>query len=133
MHGRSDAIKFVNDYSSMILEAKRKTAEIETEPEVEPSKAKTKCKKHPLKFLEEFISKIKSDGKKNKNKQIFRDYFFPQTPSSSAENLNDDNQIAIAKHVTGILNDSRKGINRKVILEQKNPKKIVDIVKKPHF
>ena len=75
-NGRSDAIKFVNDYSSMILEAKRKTAETETEPEVEPSKAKTKCKKHPLKFLEEFISEIKSDGKKIKTSKYLEIIFF---------------------------------------------------------
>ena len=60
----------------MILEAKRKTAEIETEPEVEPSKAKTKCKKHPLKFLEEFISKIKSDGKKKKKTSKYLEIIF---------------------------------------------------------
>ena len=60
----------------MILEAKRKTAEIETEPEVEPSKAKTKCKKHPLKFLEEFIREIKSDGKKIKTSKYLEIIFF---------------------------------------------------------
>ena len=38
---RNDAIKFVDDYDSMILEAKRKAAE---EPEPETSKAKIKHK-----------------------------------------------------------------------------------------
>ena len=37
---RNNAIKFADDYGSMILEAKRNTAE--EEPEPEPSKAKTK-------------------------------------------------------------------------------------------
>ena len=38
---RNNAIKFVDDYSSITFEAKRKAAE---EPEPEPSKAKFKCK-----------------------------------------------------------------------------------------
>ena len=71
LNGGNDAIKFVDDYGSMILEAKRKAAE---EPEPEPSKAKTKRKKSPLKLREEFINEIKND-KKNINEQIFI-YFF---------------------------------------------------------
>ena len=55
------AIKFVNDYSSMPLEAKRKEAEDETE--TEPWKAKTKRKKFPLKLCKKFINKIKIDEK----------------------------------------------------------------------
>ena len=47
--GRNDAIKFVDNYGSMNLEAKRKAAEPEIEPETEsetesdpePSKEKT--------------------------------------------------------------------------------------------
>ena len=53
-NGRHHAIKFADDYGSMILEAKRKAAE--EEPELEPSKEKTKCKKSPLKLREEFIN-----------------------------------------------------------------------------
>ena len=45
-NGRNDAIEFVDDYDSMILEAKRKAVEEETEPK--PSKAKTKREKYPL-------------------------------------------------------------------------------------
>ena len=41
-NGRNDAIKFVDDYGPMILEAKRKAAE--EEPKPEPTKAKTKRK-----------------------------------------------------------------------------------------
>ena len=41
-NGRNDAIKFADDYGSMILAAKRKVAEEESEPE--PSKVKTKRK-----------------------------------------------------------------------------------------
>ena len=37
-NGRNDAIKFVNDSNSMVLETKRKAAE--EEPETEPAKAK---------------------------------------------------------------------------------------------
>ena len=72
-NGRNDAIKFVNDYGSMILETKRKPAE--EEPRPEPSKAKTKCKKSPLELHEEFINETKSD-EKNINEQIFKEYFF---------------------------------------------------------
>ena len=45
----------------MILEAKRKAAE--EEPELEPSKGKTKRKKPPLELRKEFINEIKSDEK----------------------------------------------------------------------
>ena len=46
-NGRDDAIKSVDGYGSMILEANRKAAE-EPEPEPEPSKAKSKRRKSPL-------------------------------------------------------------------------------------
>ena len=55
-NGRNDAIKFVDDYISMILQAKRNAAE--EEHELEPSKAKTKRKKIILELREEFINKI---------------------------------------------------------------------------
>ena len=45
-HEENDAIKFVDDYGSMILEAKKKAVEEELGPE--PSKARTKPKKSPL-------------------------------------------------------------------------------------
>ena len=45
-HEENDAIKFVDDYGSMILETKKKAVEEELEPE--PSKAGTKPKKSPL-------------------------------------------------------------------------------------
>ena len=48
-HRRNDAIKFINYYGSMILEAKRKAAE--EEPEPEQSKAKTKTKNYCVKNL----------------------------------------------------------------------------------
>ena len=41
-NGRKGAIKFADDYDSMILEVKRKAPEEQLEPE--PSKAKTKRK-----------------------------------------------------------------------------------------
>ena len=63
-NGRYDAIKFVDDYGSMILEAKTKAAE--EEPEPEPSKEKTKRKKSSLKLREEFINEIKNNEKKCK-------------------------------------------------------------------
>ena len=43
--GKNDAIKFVDGYGSMILEAKRSATE--EEPEPEKSKVKTKRKKSP--------------------------------------------------------------------------------------
>ena len=70
-NGRNDAIKFLDDYGSMILEAKRKAAgeEPETEPEVarkpevatELTKAKTKRKISSLQLREEFLNKIKNE------------------------------------------------------------------------
>ena len=72
-NGRNDAIIFVDDYGSMILEAKRKAAE--EEPKPEPTKAKTKRKKSPFELHEKFINEIKND-EKNINEQIFKEYFF---------------------------------------------------------
>ena len=46
--GRNDAIKFVDNYGSMILEANRKAAE---DAEPEPSKAKTKHKKISIRIV----------------------------------------------------------------------------------
>ena len=57
--GRIDAIKFVDDYGSIILEAKRKEAE--EEPKPEPSKGKSKHKKSPLDLHKEFTSETKND------------------------------------------------------------------------
>ena len=87
-NGRNNAIKVVDNYSSMILEAKRKATE--GEPELKPSKAKTKAaeeeqkpklskvktklKKFPLELCEEFINEIKFQN--NINKQISKEYFF---------------------------------------------------------
>ena len=55
-NGRNNAIKVVDNYSSMILEAKRKATE--GEPELKPLKAKTRLKKVPLELCEEFINEI---------------------------------------------------------------------------
>ena len=49
-NGRNNAIKFVHDYGSVILEVKRKVTE--EKPEPEPSIAKTKCKTSPIEFCE---------------------------------------------------------------------------------
>ena len=92
---RNDAIKFVDDYSSMILEAKRKAAK--EEPETKPSKAKTKS---PLELREEFINEIKND-EKHINDQIFKKIFFYHTPLFLAKDLYNSNQIrndGILKH-----------------------------------
>ena len=53
---RNDAIKFLDGYGSMILEAKRKA--VEEEPKPEPTKAKTKRKKSPFE-LHEKLMKLK--------------------------------------------------------------------------
>ena len=66
---RSNAIKFSEDFCSMILEAKRKAGE------EEPLKVKIKRKKSPLELHEEFLNEIESD-KKNINEQIFNKFFF---------------------------------------------------------
>ena len=44
------------------------------------TKAKTKHKISLLKLHEEYLNKIKNKEKKNKNEQIFKDYFFHQSP-----------------------------------------------------
>ena len=67
--GRNDAIKFVDNYGSMILEAKRKVAEEEAKPEL--TKAKTKLKKFPFELHEEFINET-TNNKKNITLQIFK-------------------------------------------------------------
>ena len=69
--GRNDTIKFVDDYNSMILEAKRKAAEEQLE--LEPWNAKTKHKKSPLEFQREFYNETEND-EKNINEQIFKEF-----------------------------------------------------------
>ena len=82
-NGRNDAIKFVDNYSSMILEVKRKVTQ--KEPESKPSKAKTKPKKSPLELHEQFLYEIKND-EKNINEQIFKEYFFNHNPLFQKKN-----------------------------------------------
>ena len=60
-NGRNNAIKFVDNYGSRILQAKRKA--VEEKPEPEPSKAKNKWKKLLLELHEEFINEIKNNEK----------------------------------------------------------------------
>ena len=60
-NGRNNAIKFVDNYGSRILQAKRKA--VEEKPEPEPSKAKNKRKKLLLELHEEFINEIKNNEK----------------------------------------------------------------------
>ena len=59
--GRNDAIKFVDDYGLMILEAISKAVKEEHKPE--PTKSKTKHKKSTLELHEKFINEIKNDEK----------------------------------------------------------------------
>ena len=84
---RNDAIKFVDDYGSMILEAKRKTTDEEPEPEPEPSKPRTKRKKSPLQLHEEYINEIKND-EKNINEKIFKECFLSNSNICSKELYN---------------------------------------------
>ena len=63
---KNDAINFVDDYGSMILEAKRKAAE--EEPKPEPSVAKTEHIKSALELYQEFINEIRNT-EKNINEQ----------------------------------------------------------------
>ena len=76
-NGRNHTIKFLDDYISMILEAKRKAAEEELKPE--PAKAKTKRKESPFELHKKSVNEIKND-EKNVNEEIFRGYFFNHTP-----------------------------------------------------
>ena len=64
---RNDAMKFVDDYGSMILEAKKKAAREESQ--TESSKAKTKHEKfiNEQIFIEKFINEIKNEEKKLAN------------------------------------------------------------------
>ena len=91
---RNDAIKFVDDYGSMILEAKIKDGEepktTEQEQEAtEPTKA-TELTKAKSK-LEKFLNKTKSE-EKTINEQIFRDFFY-ETPSYLTRDLYDKDEI----------------------------------------
>ena len=58
-NGRNDAIKFLDDYGSMIIEATKKAVK-------EPTKTKTKHKKSPCYMHEKFINEIENDYKKYK-------------------------------------------------------------------
>ena len=92
----------------MILEAKRKTAE--EEPASEPSKVKTESKKSLLELHEEFINETKND-QKNINEQIYRWYFFYNTPLFLAKELYNSNQNIndeIVKHINDPLTELKK-------------------------
>ena len=116
---RNNAIKFVDDHGSTILEAKRKAAEEESKPE--PTKAKTKRNKSPFKLHEKFINEIKND-EKNINEQILKEYFFYHTPLFLTKELYNSNQTVedgIVKHINDALIELKKYINRKKILKMK--------------
>ena len=68
---QNDTIKFVDDYGTMILEAKRNRLKKNLS---QNHQSKSKGKKSPLELREEFINEIKND-EKNINKQIFEKYF----------------------------------------------------------
>ena len=124
-NGRNDPIKIVDGYASIILEAKRKTAE--EEPEPVPSKAKTKRKNSPLELREEFINKIENE-EKNINEQIFKEYFYDHIPLFLAKELYSNNQTIndeIVKNINGALIKLKKDINRKNIPENENLEKIL--------
>ena len=88
---RNDPIKFVDDYGSVIVEAKRKATEEEPESEPEPSKAKTKRKLH-----QKLINEIRNCGK-IRNEQIFKEYFFYHTPLFLVKELYNRIKISMMK------------------------------------
>ena len=127
---RNDAIKFIDGYGLMILEAKRKAPE--EEPKPEPTKAKTKRKISPFKLHEKCINEIKND-ENNINEQIFKEYLFYNTALFSAKELYSSNQNdndKIVKHSNDLLIKLKKDINVKKIPKNQNPNKIVHIVEK---
>ena len=112
--------------TTMILEAKRKTAgdepaterEVATEPEVatELTKAKTKCR-ISLKLSENFLYKIKNE-EKIINEHIFRDYFLYQTSLYLTKHLYDSDEIKNNEIIENIINaliKLRKSIDSKEI------------------
>ena len=103
------------------------TPEVATEPtETTP----TKHKQSKLKLHKEFMNDIIADQKDIKN-EIFLDYFKFQNPPLLVKDLIGNKQNKNEKLVNNIKNgltDLRRGINRKGILENRNPKKVVDIV-----
>ena len=107
-NGRNNAIKFVHEYSSVILETKRKATK--EEPKPEPTKTKTKRKKTPLELHEKFINVIKND-EKNINEQIFKEYFFYHTLLFLAKELYNSNQNVndeMVKHSNDALIEFKK-------------------------
>ena len=125
-NGRNDAIKFLDNYSSMIFETKRKVTEgepelksskaktktAEKEPKPKLSKAKTKLEKFSLEFCEEFINEIKFDEAVSMSKylkSIFHPLFL--TPLFLAKELYDSNQNMndeIVKHINDALTELKK-------------------------
>ena len=103
------------------------TPEVATEPtEATP----TKHMKSRLKFHQEFMNEIIADQKDEKN-EIFLDYFMYQNPLLLVKDLIGAKQNKNEKLVNNIKNgltDLRRDINRKEILENRNPKKVVDTV-----
>ena len=117
---RNDAIKIVDDYGWVILEAKRKVAEEEPKPEL--SKTKTRCKKSPLQLREELKIEIKND-EKNINEQIFNNIFIDSI--ILAKQLCSSNQTTngeIVKHINDVLIELKK-VKRKQILKMNTLKR----------
>ena len=106
-------------------------AEPTPEVAIEPTETTpTKHKQSKLKLHKEFMNDIIADQKDIKN-EIFLDYFKFQNPPLLVKDLIGNKQNKNEKLVNNIKNgltDLRRGINRKGILENRNPKKVVDIV-----
>ena len=114
-NGRNQAIKFIEDYGSMILEAKRKA--VGEEPVI-------------IKLNEEFLNEIENE-EKNIYQQIFKEYFKYHSPLFLVKDLHKNIQNdKIVKYINKLLIHLRKSIIRKKIPKYENPKKVVNIVEK---
>ena len=81
---------------------------------------------------EKFLNEIKIE-EKSKNEQIFNEFFNYHIPSFLVKDLHEDNQNKndkIVKNINESLINLINFINSKDTSENKNPKKIVNIVEK---
>ena len=81
-------------------------------------------------MLEEFLNKIKNE-EKNVSEQIFNEFFNYPYPSFLVKDLYEGNQNKndkIVKNINESLINLRNSINSKEIPENKNLKKVVNIV-----
>ena len=107
-------------------------ATLDTTPYTTPDTTPRHTRSETSILNEYFVNKIKND-EKNRNTEVFNEYFGYQNPSFLAEDLFKANQVKnnqIVDQTIDSINELRNSIVKKEIPENENLNKIIDIVEK---